>query len=242
VAATASARPTSAGGSTLRDAALLALCAACLLAARAATPLAAGVFATGLVVLARTGRADRGGLLLAIVGATAVAGMALPFVAERIGRVALLFGRDADFSGRTLVWEFSIGFLRATPWLGFGYGTFWNGGAGIVFWRWSGFPVPHAHNGWLQLALDAGVVATVLLAAAVAGTARRAASLHRAGRPRGAAWVWGFLGLCLAMNLTESFLFVPNDPLTVVLVWTAVAVGLAARGDGGAAPRGASGG
>ncbi|MEB3294136.1 MAG: O-antigen ligase [Synechococcales bacterium] len=77
-----------------------------------------------------------------------------------------MLGRDITISGRTNYWPPMLNKLWERPWFGYGYDTFWVGGwhgepAGI--WRFlaDGDEPPHAHNGYLNLWFDIGLVGLV---------------------------------------------------------------------------------
>ena len=81
--------------------------------------------------------------------------------------VLISLGKDPSLTGRTQIWGLVIEAIYRHPWLGYGYKTFWQGLAGesAFIWRAMGIgnlPVWHAHNGILQLFLDAGLVGVVL--------------------------------------------------------------------------------
>ncbi len=74
---------------------------------------------------------------------------------------------DPSFTGRTDVWKFAFEQLRAHPWIGFGFDTFWNmsnlvnGGYDIETWA---ARAGHAHNGYINLALSSGIIGVILFA------------------------------------------------------------------------------
>jgi O-antigen ligase len=200
-------------------------CLLCLAAARSVSPLPTTAFASAVLLWARRSQGRHGARIGVVLALACLAGLALPLVAGGIGSVAGWLGRDADFSGRTLVWEFSTDLLARAPWIGFGYGVFWNGTASILFMRWAHFPVAHAHNGFLQLALDLGFVGLALFLGTLGAALRRAARLHDGAE--GAAWPLAFMALYLAANMAESLLWEPNELLTVLFVAVVVRLNLA---------------
>lgn len=68
---------------------------------------------------------------------------------------------DPTFTGRTDVWKFSLEQMRAHPWIGYGFDTFWNmsnlinGGYELETWAAT---AGHAHNGYLNLAMTTGLI------------------------------------------------------------------------------------
>jgi exopolysaccharide production protein ExoQ len=150
----------------------------------------------------------------------------LPWLAPYIGQIALLFGRSTDFSGRTLVWRFAIEFFQRNPLLGYGYASFWNGPAGLLFVNYAHFPVPHAHNGALQLLLDAGIIGLALFGAVLASALRGLERILNVAQRGANAWLAGFLVLYLFASLAETHMLEPNDLYTVLFAYAVVRINL----------------
>lgn len=68
-----------------------------------------------------------------------------------------LIGRDATFTGRTQVWEPVLDAIQSRPYLGYGFGAFWDSDGGSIAWFGDGWFPARAHNGYLENALDAGM-------------------------------------------------------------------------------------
>lgn len=169
-------------------------------------------------------RAAPGRIMLggAVALALGVIAMLLPRATPE--RVTGLVGEDASLTGRTDIWELSLTAVQDRPWLGYGYGAFWDGSetaeriSSRLQWN-----VPNAHSGWLDLALELGVLG-VLLAVLVMGTlvvqgVRDLAS----GRGDRATLRLAVAGVIGVTNLTESGLLQQNVLLTVLLA-AAIAV------------------
>lgn len=146
----------------------------------------------------------------------------LPWLAPYIGEIALLFGRNADFSGRTLAWRFGIEFFGRNPLLGYGYATFWQGPAGLLFVQYAHFPVAHSHNGGLQLLLDGGLVLLGLFAAALLRAAAVLKTVLTGPGRKANSWLAGFLVLYACSSLAETHLLEPNDLYTVLFAYAVV--------------------
>ncbi len=69
-------------------------------------------------------------------------------------------GRDVTLSGRTDIWGAIVDKILHQPWIGYGYGGFWQGkeGESIDIWYIARDMPPHGHNGYLDMALDIGLV------------------------------------------------------------------------------------
>lgn len=68
-----------------------------------------------------------------------------------------LIGRDATFTGRTQFWGPVVDAIQARPYVGYGFGAFWDSAGGAIAWFGDSWFPTHAHNGYLQNALDAGI-------------------------------------------------------------------------------------
>jgi hypothetical protein len=74
-------------------------------------------------------------------------------------------GRDATFTGRTGLWETLLQ-EPINPLLGVGYASFWLGERLIRFWAmYPTSPPIQAHNGYLEVYLNLGLIGVVLIAA-----------------------------------------------------------------------------
>jgi exopolysaccharide production protein ExoQ len=162
-----------------------------------------------------------GRILLA--GAAVLALGVVTFVAPSTSAedVVALIGRDLTLTGRTEIWGLSLDAVMQRPLLGYGYGAFWHDQgpiesariAALLYW-----PVPNAHNGVLDVALELGVVGAVLAVAILGGLLVRGILDARAGR-RQAAIIRLSIGLlALVSNLVESSFLQENAFLTIVLV------------------------
>ncbi|MFC7290155.1 O-antigen ligase family protein [Hirschia litorea] len=77
-----------------------------------------------------------------------------------------LIGRDLTFTGRTGIWEQSLHWIQLNKWIGYGYSAFWeapNGPADHIRYELD-FEVAHAHNSWLDIALDTGLIGAAIFA------------------------------------------------------------------------------
>jgi exopolysaccharide production protein ExoQ len=110
-----------------------------------------------LVLRFRLGLFSRLVLFVLLVGAGAL------LWSEAVSYGAAIVDRDASFTGRTALWNVAWKFISASPLLGYGYGT--AGGVETLdaVRRESGWLIaPSMHNGLITLALDLGLIITVL--------------------------------------------------------------------------------
>lgn len=100
---------------------------------------------------------------VAIYAMALLAGFAATiFLKGRMDSVFGLIGRDSSLTGRIPLWQYSTAAILERPILGAGYDAFWPGKGGDyirVLVRW---PAPHAHNSFLELALNVGLIGLVI--------------------------------------------------------------------------------
>jgi O-antigen ligase len=89
---------------------------------------------------------------------------AVLIVTNQLGAIAPLVGRDAQLTGRVELWLILPSYIAERPWLGYSFGAFWVADSTNVSLIWDaiGWTPPHAHDGWLDLLLELGVVGLVL--------------------------------------------------------------------------------
>ena len=122
--------------------------------------------------------------------------------------IANATGEDLTLTGRTIFWALLVRMVQERPWLGYGYKGFWNGleGPSRIIIQVTKWPVPEAHNGFLETAINVGLIGLGLFLITYALTMFRAVyCLHR--EPK--AWtIWpiAFLVILVVCNLTESSL------------------------------------
>lgn len=122
--------------------------------------------------------------------------------------IANATGEDLTLTGRTIFWGLLVRMVQERPWLGYGYKGFWNGLQGpsrsiIQVTKWS---VPEAHNGFLETALNVGLLGLGLFLITYFMTMFRAIyCLHREPNTW-SIWPIAFLVILVACNLAESAL------------------------------------
>lgn len=89
--------------------------------------------------------------------------LVLVFVFEMSGTLAKAVGKDPTLTDRTGIWAFLLG-MHTNPLIGTGYQSFWLGPRLDYFWHASGFGhINEAHNGFIEVYLELGVIGVVLL-------------------------------------------------------------------------------
>lgn len=172
----------------------------------------------GLIALARRDAASS-----AIAVMSGVVGVALGVLVLVIGPGVLLeaLGRDATFTGRTDIWEALFRQIRERPLLGFGYGAFWLVELGPAHWvrLETSWPVPTAHNGWIETALAMGLVGVAIAAIAYAGAL--ASAVMRLFSGNETYWALPFLVMWGVISFSESNLAEQNSLMWVMFTATA---------------------
>ncbi len=133
--------------------------------------LAAVIVVTLAALLVRRARTPRGrayayGGIVVVAAAVAV----LAFSAQ--GRVLALLGKSSDFTGRAIIWQEVITLAQQRPTAGWGWLGYW------IVWiapfntlkKAGGVQPPHAHDAWLDLWLQVGVIGVVVFGALVLAT------------------------------------------------------------------------
>ena len=89
-----------------------------------------------------------------------IATMVTVFVVGNYEAILSALGRDTTLSGRTEIWGVLVDKIIQRPWTGYGYSGFWQGkeGESIDVWYVSRDMPPHGHNGYLDVALDLGLI------------------------------------------------------------------------------------
>jgi exopolysaccharide production protein ExoQ len=160
------------------------------------------------------------------IGFLAAAGTAsLVYVATHLEQVTGLLGKSATLTGRIQIWILSTVMALRRPWLGYGYSAFWlqDQGPTVRIWNTLGWDAPHAHNGFLELWLELGVVGVVLfLLVFVYYAALAIRHLRRHRGARAAAWPLLFLCSMLLLNLTGVTFLSRNSIFSILLGATVV--------------------
>lgn len=140
---------------------------------------------------------------------------------------------DATFTGRDELWAFAWRSALRHPWLGHGYGAFWDVGVGndpllrLEPGTWLGDveagTINQAHNGYLELCLHIGIPATIFAALTImvgaASATRRALTRGAPRRDRAAvAALAMILWLYIAHNQIEATLFMRGSAFYSIAV------------------------
>jgi exopolysaccharide production protein ExoQ len=172
----------------------------------------AGLAGVGVLTAMRR-LSPRKQLVVLLIGAM-VAALAATWVIRHEESVLSPIGRDPTFTGRTELWVVLLEKARARPWLGYGYGAFWRGEVGAsgevkeALDAW--YPI-HAHNGFLDLILELGVVGLLVFLLLLGIYGYRNYVWGMAHRSSLSLWPVTYLLFFVFSNLAESALFRQNN-------------------------------
>jgi O-antigen ligase len=111
-------------------------------------------------------------------------------------------GRDETLTGRTEIWGQVIEMV-ANPAIGVGYGSFWLGDRLESLWNAHWFHPTEAHNGYLEIYLDLGIIGIVLLLGIIISSFRTACKALISDFGYGSLRL-AILTICILYNMTES--------------------------------------
>jgi exopolysaccharide production protein ExoQ len=156
---------------------------------------------------------------------TAVGTSSSFYVATHLDQVTGLLGKSATLTGRVQIWILSTVMALRRPWLGYGYNAFWlpNEWFTVRIWQVLGWKAPHAHNGFLELWLELGLVgAGLFFLVFVYYVGRGITFLARHRAEQSTIWPIAFLFFLFLSNLTETDLLVRNNLFFILFVALAV--------------------
>jgi O-antigen ligase len=120
--------------------------------------------------------------------------------------ILLTLGRDPTLTGRIPLWEELFGSIAAQPFLGFGYSGFWNADSRRVQYLWQviTWNAPNAHNGYIDLILQLGIVGLLLYLYVFWSILKQAVEHLRQETLPEASWILLFMTCFLLLNLDEG--------------------------------------
>lgn len=136
-------------------------------------------------------------------------------------------GGDPTLTGRTDIWRVSLEHIAERPWLGFGRGAFWFLGsktqdeasnAVAAF----GFTAPHAHNGYIDLLLDIGLIGGFCFAISLIKLWVQSLKLAYSATMAEQIWPLAFAIFITINNVTESYLLWNTNLFWVIYISTSI--------------------
>jgi O-antigen ligase len=135
-------------------------------------------------------------------------------------------GRDLTFTGRTELWVVLLQMIQKQPWLGYGYSAFWldwKGESGRV-WSLLTWEPTYAHNGYLQLGLDLGLLGILVFLLGFVIYFGRALTWARASQTVEGMFPLAYLTFLLPYNVTDSIILQQNNIFWVLYVSTVISM------------------
>jgi exopolysaccharide production protein ExoQ len=208
--ATAAAACLAAGDGRWKAPALtLVLTTVLVLATQSKTSLLCLIIGLGLVTALWTMR--RGGPVFTIVCVwlgIVVAGVGIYVFLTEPASILAALGKDPSLTGRTHIWDSLMRRVGERPWTGYGYSAFWGKDSvpAAFVRRETGWLVPSAHNGWIDLLVQLGwpgavAVGTLFVTSLTVTLIRLGSAGVREGY-----WAIAYLGVFLLLSLSESVL------------------------------------
>jgi len=197
-----------------------------LVGSKSASPLAA-LLATWVIVKVFRNMRIRHRLTLRAIGLT-IGGVLGLCVGGGLGTglLQLVFGRNADLTGRTELWRAMIPTIMLRPLLGYGYGSFWAGASKEYFEleRKIDWVPMYAHNGYLEVLVSLGFVGGILACWFLAKGTLHAARLADLSEFQEDVFPFAFLVYFLIHNMAECSIVYLNSIEWALCVGTVLAV------------------
>ena len=204
------------------------LCFLLVLAARSKTSLLCIMLGVGMVGALWTLKRGGPALAVAAVWMGVVGGAAGWWLwTYESAEILAALGKDPSLTGRTGIWDALFVKIAERPWTGYGYNAFWGLDSDPALWvRYqTGWVVPSAHNGWIDLLVQLGwpgaiLVGTIMTSSYVLTLLR----LPTAGLREGF-WGIAYLSVYILLTFSESVLLSAQSlPWTLCLAILARAV------------------
>lgn len=150
--------------------------------------------------------------------------LGLLYVATHIEQVTGLVGKSATLTGRVPLWILSVVMALRRPWLGYGYYGFWQPQEWAVerIWHLLGWKPPHAHNGYIELWIDLGLIGACLFFLVFAYYFAKTIPFLRDNHDNIGAWPLAFFVFLLFANVTDTFFLTRNSIFFILYVSLAV--------------------
>ncbi len=124
------------------------------------------------------------------------------------GAILEALGKDPSLTGRTLIWEALMRKVAERPWTGYGFSAFW--GVDSIPAREirleTQWPVPSAHNGWIDLLVQLGWPGAVAVGGVMAVSGLLILMRVNGLGVREGYWSLAYLAVFTALSLSESVL------------------------------------
>jgi len=130
--------------------------------------------------------------------------------------------RDPSLTGRTDLWAAVLDKVYERPWLGYGFGGFWQGlnGESAEVIIQVGWEMNHSHNGFLDIWTDLGVIGLLLYLLLVVSSIRKSVGIIIAHKSLEHIWPFLFFSFNIFYMLTEGSMYRQNSVFWILFVAT----------------------
>ncbi|HBL13878.1 MAG TPA: O-antigen polymerase [Cyanobacteria bacterium UBA11162] len=138
----------------------------------------------------------------------------------------LSLGKDTTLTGRTYIWEAVIDKIGDRPWLGYGYQAFFaEGGVGQkAVWHAIHIYINQAHNGYINIAADLGLLGLLFFSLSLLSTYLRAIHWVRLTKNSEALWPLLYVTFIFMYNQSETTNLETNSILWIFYAAAAFSV------------------
>ncbi len=166
-------------------------------------------------------------MIPALLGLSSIGFIFYALITENANQVVGSFGKDLTLTGRTNFWPLVLDKIWENPILGYGFGAFWRGleGPSAYIWNASSFKTPNAHNGYLDLLLELGLVGLLVHVASFGIGFQKSLVYARNTKTPDSFWPTLLFCYIVLSNLTESSLMVQNNFLWLIQVTVILSLG-----------------
>jgi O-antigen ligase len=177
-----------------------------------------------LVPLYRGLRGRTAFLIPISIAAIIIAGSLSVMLVGNWENIAQFLGKDPSLSGRTDLWEVSLEKVFERPWFGYGYQSFWmEKGEASYVWQaiaklQGDYKPPHAHNGFINIALDLGLVGLGLFLLIIVITYGRSLVYLRSSQTNLEIWPILYTTFFFMYNHSEDTTIAPSSIFWSLLV------------------------
>lgn len=167
------------------------------------------------------------GFLVTVTVAIVLGAIILPQI---LPSLLVLLGRDPTLTGRTEIWQVLFHSIAKRPLLGYGFYAFWRGLEGesgnvIHQMNWT---FGYAHNGYIEVCLQLGVVGLGLFFASLLQALRNVWLCLRFHRGAVLEWSIGLILITIFYNIDDCTILWPKDLLSILYVVSCCRLALAA--------------
>jgi O-antigen ligase len=176
----------------------------------------------GLIFVCRTLRWRYSLMIPALIGLVTVGGIFFVWFAANADTLLGSIGKDTTLTGRTDLWPLVWELIWKRPWLGYGYSALWLGWDSETAYIWwaTTWAAPNAHNGFLEILLQLGIVGLSIFLLGFCTNSVKALAWIRLCRSRTSEVFWpiAYMAYTILSNLTEAEVLLPNSLNWVLFV------------------------